>query len=425
MTSTPVTIVREHARGRGARPARTAARSPRSWSSTPTAASKASCTCTTSGARKWCNGVGDSLPFLGALVALLVGLAVGKAWERYKLRDGRWIDRRRARDSHHYVLGPELPGLEPDRPGHRGAEPGHAGRQRRPRDPPDSRQRAPRARPGGARHPGAPGAAAAAQADPGRARVHPVVPGPRLQARRLRRSRARGVQRGGPDGPEQPVRPALPAEAARGAAPVGRCASHPQAAGGAQRTRHAAAQPGHPGVSSRTRSAARRWPSAIAAAPPAISRRPSISTPAPCRRSSTSATCGSCRATSTGAESAWDRLMTSSPERAYLAFDRLEKLYEQLGQPQQVRGALPAADRRQPAGLARAPGPGRPPGQARARRRGVRVPARGARAQSARPDRAPGDLGRVAEAGPRAARWCSATSSRRARRSSSSIRTSA
>jgi lipopolysaccharide biosynthesis regulator YciM len=49
--------------------------------------------------------VGDSLPFLGALVALLIGLAVGKAWERYKLRDGRWIDRRRARDSHHYVLG--------------------------------------------------------------------------------------------------------------------------------------------------------------------------------------------------------------------------------------------------------------------------------------------------------------------------------
>ncbi len=48
---------------------------------------------------------GDSLPLLVALVALLVGLAAGKAWERYKLRDGRWIDRRRARDSHHYVLG--------------------------------------------------------------------------------------------------------------------------------------------------------------------------------------------------------------------------------------------------------------------------------------------------------------------------------
>lgn len=42
---------------------------------------------------------------LVALVALLVGLAVGKAWERYKLRDGRWVDRRRARESPHYMLG--------------------------------------------------------------------------------------------------------------------------------------------------------------------------------------------------------------------------------------------------------------------------------------------------------------------------------
>src|SRR5687767_15796684 len=49
--------------------------------------------------------VGEAIPFLGALLALLLGLAIGKAWERYKLRDGRWIDRRRARDSHHYVLG--------------------------------------------------------------------------------------------------------------------------------------------------------------------------------------------------------------------------------------------------------------------------------------------------------------------------------
>ena len=44
-------------------------------------------------------------PLVAALLALLVGLAIGKAWERYKLRDGKWIDRRRARDSHHYVLG--------------------------------------------------------------------------------------------------------------------------------------------------------------------------------------------------------------------------------------------------------------------------------------------------------------------------------
>ena len=45
------------------------------------------------------------LPFISVLLALLAGVAIGKAWERYKLRDGRWIDRRRARDSHHYVLG--------------------------------------------------------------------------------------------------------------------------------------------------------------------------------------------------------------------------------------------------------------------------------------------------------------------------------
>lgn len=42
---------------------------------------------------------------LFVLVALLAGLTVGKAWERYKLQDGRWIDRRRARESPHYMLG--------------------------------------------------------------------------------------------------------------------------------------------------------------------------------------------------------------------------------------------------------------------------------------------------------------------------------
>ena len=47
----------------------------------------------------------ESLPLIIALLALLAGLAIGKAWERYKLRDGKWIDRRRARESHHYVLG--------------------------------------------------------------------------------------------------------------------------------------------------------------------------------------------------------------------------------------------------------------------------------------------------------------------------------
>lgn len=47
----------------------------------------------------------DYAVLLASLFALLLGLTVGKAWERYKLRDGRWIDRRKARESPHYILG--------------------------------------------------------------------------------------------------------------------------------------------------------------------------------------------------------------------------------------------------------------------------------------------------------------------------------
>ena len=42
---------------------------------------------------------------LAVLLAVLVGVAAGKAHERYKLRDGRWIDRRRLRETPHYMLG--------------------------------------------------------------------------------------------------------------------------------------------------------------------------------------------------------------------------------------------------------------------------------------------------------------------------------
>jgi len=47
----------------------------------------------------------DYLPLLVGLLSLLVGLWAGKAWERYKLHDGRWVDRRKARHSPHYILG--------------------------------------------------------------------------------------------------------------------------------------------------------------------------------------------------------------------------------------------------------------------------------------------------------------------------------
>ena len=52
--------------------------------------------------------MGDSVGLLVALLALLAGLAAGKAWERYKLSAGRWIDRRRARESPRYLLGLNL-----------------------------------------------------------------------------------------------------------------------------------------------------------------------------------------------------------------------------------------------------------------------------------------------------------------------------
>ena len=47
-------------------------------------------------------------PLLVGRVALLAGLAIGKAWERYKLRDGQWIDRRKARESPHFIVGLDL-----------------------------------------------------------------------------------------------------------------------------------------------------------------------------------------------------------------------------------------------------------------------------------------------------------------------------
>src|SRR5690606_19347820 len=43
--------------------------------------------------------------FLSVLLSLLAGLAIGKAWKRYKLSDGKIIDRRRARQSPNFILG--------------------------------------------------------------------------------------------------------------------------------------------------------------------------------------------------------------------------------------------------------------------------------------------------------------------------------
>ena len=129
-----------------------------------------------------------------ALLALLLGLAIGKAWERYKLRDGRWIDRRRARDSHHYVLGlnflvsnqidlaieelSQAARVDSDALeihlilGNVYRERGQVARAIQVHQALLQRPKLTRAR----------------------ARLRAALPRPRLQARRLRRSRARGVQ---------------------------------------------------------------------------------------------------------------------------------------------------------------------------------------------------------------------------------------
>jgi lipopolysaccharide biosynthesis regulator YciM len=39
------------------------------------------------------------------ITALLAGLAAGKGWERYKLMEGQWVDRRRVRQSPHFIVG--------------------------------------------------------------------------------------------------------------------------------------------------------------------------------------------------------------------------------------------------------------------------------------------------------------------------------
>ena len=132
---------------------------------------------------------------LGGLVALLVGLAMGKAWERYKLRDGQWIDRRRARESPHYMLGLNFLGDQSDRSGHRRADTGCCGRRRSARDPSDPREPLSREGTGRPRHPGASEAAAAPGSAQAGTRQRPALPRPRLQAGRVRRSGARGVQR--------------------------------------------------------------------------------------------------------------------------------------------------------------------------------------------------------------------------------------
>ena len=90
---------------------------------------------------------------------------------------------------------PELPRHQPDRSRDRRAEQGRRESRRRARNSPAARQSVSREGAGRARHQHSSEPAAAAAADAPRTGAHPAVPRSRLQARRIRRSRARSVQR--------------------------------------------------------------------------------------------------------------------------------------------------------------------------------------------------------------------------------------
>ena len=140
-----------------------------------------------------------------------------------------------ARESPHFILGLNFLVANQIDPAIDELTKAAAARRRPARDPPDPRQPVSREGPGRPRHPGAPGAAAAAEPAQARTRQRPAVPRPRLQARRLRRSRARGVHRRAAARSRQRVRAVEPREAVRGAAPVGRGLRDAPAAGRARR----------------------------------------------------------------------------------------------------------------------------------------------------------------------------------------------
>ena len=165
-------------------------------------------------------------------------------------------------------------------------------------------------------------------ADAARARVRAALPRPRLQARRLRRSRARGVQRSAAARSREPLRAVNLAEAARRAASVERGLRHAAAAGdSSSRHRIAGRRTRRSSRSSRTRSASRRCGAGTTAE---AARRfeaaidlDARAVPAYLNLGDVRVRRGRRRATPIAI---WERLIDVAPDRAYLAFDRLEAL---------------------------------------------------------------------------------------------------
>ena len=170
---------------------------------------------------------------------------------------------------------------------------------------------------------------------------------------------------------EERVRARQPAEAARRAASVDRGVRHAAAADQAGGDRVAAAEPGDSRVSrkrDRPRGDAAQGLSGGgrgASRPPSTSMRRAV--PAYLNLGDVRVAQGNEK----DAAAIWETLVQVAPDRAYLAFDRLEALAVRSGSAGAIHASVPAADRRQPAGLARAAravAPSRRPAASRRRR---------------------------------------------------------
>ena len=234
------------------------------------------------------------------------------------------------------------------------------------------------------RDPGAPEPAPAAEPPKARTRQRPALPRARLQARRLRRSRARGVHRGPAPRSREPVRAVEPREAVRGAAPVERGLRDAPEARGARPEPDE--QPQHQEILAFLENEiGPRGAEADGSTrkPRGGSTRRSISTrrtrPRYLNLGDVRYRQGRCRRRAIGRGSGWSR---RRPERAYLAFARLERAYAKLGAPRPLPRPVPAPDCGQPAGLARPARARAPSDGARQAGRRARPAVRGAREQS-------------------------------------------
>ena len=246
---------------------------------------------------------------------------------------------------------------------------------------------------------GAPDAAAAHQPDAAGARVRPALPGARFPPWRVRRSRPRSVPGGRPARSGESLRIGQPPETARGSAAVGGRRAR-AGADCAHRRPAPCARISKSWDSSATSSAPKPRAAATRWRPPRCFAKRSTSIQRRRRRISTSATCTSSAATFPRPIAAWEGLVQTIPERAYLAFERLERAYKASGAPQRFVALCEQLIARNPQDWRARLALSRHYAAAGNARDAFDLLLVVAAPQPARPGRSPGDLASAARAGP-------------------------